>query len=175
MRAAIIAALTTNNVIGRDNGLPWHLGTDLRRLKSLTLGHHFIMGRKTYESVGKPLPGRTNVVITTRADYAPEGVTVVHSLEDALRLAADARDPEPFIAGGGEIFRLAIHRAQRMYLTRIHAEIEGDAFFPDFDDVNEWHLVDAEHFEADEKNDYPFSFLTYDRAGAAGHAIPEEG
>jgi dihydrofolate reductase len=175
MRVALIAALTTNNVIGRDNGLPWHLGTDLRRLKSLTMGHHFIMGRKTYESVGKPLPGRTNVVITTRADYAPDGIVVVHALEDALRLAGDAHDEEPFIAGGAEIFRLAIHRADRMYLTRIHADLEGDAFFPDFDDVNEWHLVDSEHFEADEKNDYPFSFLTYDRAGAAGHAIPEEG
>ncbi len=175
MKLSIIAALATNNVIGRDNGLPWHLGTDLKRFKELTMGHHLIMGRRTYESVGKPLPGRVNVVITHDPSFAAEGVTVVHSLEEAIRVAAAANDPEPFIAGGAVVFGQALHRADRMYLTRIHADIEGDTYFPDFDDVSEWHLKDAEHFEASEKDDYPFSFLTYDRAGTAGHAIPEEG
>jgi len=175
MRLSMIAALTANNVIGRDNGLPWHLGTDLKRFKALTMGHHLIMGRRTYESVGKPLPGRINVVITHDVNYAAEGVTVVHSLEDAIRIAVDAGDPEPFIAGGAVVFEQGLHRADRMYLTRIHADIEGDTYFPDFDDVSEWQLTDSEHFDADEKNDYPFSFLTYDRAGSAGHAIPEEG
>ena len=171
----MIAALSSNGVIGRDSGIPWRQSTDLKRLKSLTMGHHLIMGRRTYESVGRPLPGRTNVVITRRADYAPEGVTVVHTLDEAIRLAAAAGDPEPFIAGGAEIYALAMHRADRMYLTRVHADIEGDTVFPEFDDVSEWRLTDAEHFEADEKNEYPYSFLTYDRAGAIGHAIPEEG
>jgi dihydrofolate reductase len=175
MRLSSIAALSTNGVIGRDNDLPWRQSADLKRLKAMTMGHHFIMGRKTYESVGRPLPGRITVVITRRDDYAPEGVTVVHTLEEAIRLAAQAGDDEPFVAGGAEIFELAMHRADRMYLTRVHADVEGDTFFPEFDDVSEWHLTDAEHFEADDKNQYPYSFLTYDRAGAIGHAIPEEG
>ena len=175
MRLSIIAALSSNNVIGRDNQIPWHLSTDLKRLKALTMGHHMIMGRKTYESIGRPLPGRHFVVITRQPDFHAEGVQIAHSLEEAIQIAIHANDDEPFIAGGTEIYEQAIHRADRMYLTRVHAEVEGDAFFPDFDDVSEWHLTDSEHFDADEKNDYPFSFLTYDRVAPAGHAIPEEG
>ena len=175
MRVSIIAAVSTNGVIGLANGLPWCQPTDLKRLKSLTMGHHYIQGRKTYDTVGRPLPGRINIVITRQADFAPEGIVVVHSLEDALRVAEQAGDPEPFVAGGAQIFEQALHRADRMYLTRVHAEVEGDTFFPEFDDVSEWQLVDAEHYDADEKNQYPFSFLTYERAAAAGHAIPAEG
>lgn len=175
MRLSIIAALTSNNVIGRGNELPWRLPTDLKRLKSLTMGHHLLMGRKTWETIGRPLPGRTIVVITRSGEFASEGVTVVHSLEEAIRVAEDARDDEPFIAGGAQIYEQAMHRADRMYLTRVHTELEGDTFFPDFDDVAEWQLTDAEHFDADERNEYPYSFLTYDRAAAAGHPIPAEG
>lgn len=175
MRLSIIAALSSNNVIGRDNRVPWSIPTDLKRFKALTMGHHLIMGRKTYDSVGKPLPGRITVVITRRDDFHPDGVQVVHSLEEAIRIAANAGDAEPFIAGGAEIYDHAIHRADRMYLTRVHADVEGDTYFPEFDDVSEWHLTDAEHFDAGEKNEFPFSFLTYDRAGTEGHAIPEEG
>lgn len=169
----MIAAVATNGTIGRDNDLPWHQAADLKRFKNLTLGHHFIMGRRTYESVGTPLPGRTNVVVTHDPAYRVDGAIVVHSLEDALRLATN--DDEPFIGGGAVIFEQAMHRADRMYITRIHAEIEGDTKFPEFDDVGEWQLTDAEHFEADEKNDYPYSFLTYDRVAPEGHAIPDEG
>ncbi|HYC87888.1 MAG TPA: dihydrofolate reductase [Thermoanaerobaculia bacterium] len=175
MKLSLMAALSTNNVIGRDNEVPWRLSTDLKRLKAMTMGHHVIMGRKTYESVGKPLPGRTNVVITRQEGYAPEGVTVVHSLEEAVRVAARAGEEEAFLLGGAQIYAQAMHRADRMYLTRVHAEVEGDTWFPDFDDVSEWRLTDAEHFDADEKNEYPFSFLTYERVGAEGHAIPDEG
>ena len=175
MRLSIIAALSSNNVIGRDNDLPWHQSTDLKRLKALTMGHHMIMGRRTYDSVGRPLPGRTFIVVTRDPGFAVEGVLVAHSVEDAIQMVEESGDQEPFIAGGEQIFEQSIHRADRMYLTRIHAELEGDTFFPDFDDVSEWHLTDSEHFEADEKNDYPYSFLTYDRAAVAGHAIPEEG
>ncbi|HEX7832863.1 MAG TPA: dihydrofolate reductase [Thermoanaerobaculia bacterium] len=173
MKLSILAALSTNGVIGRDNDIPWRQSTDLKRLKSMTLGHHVIMGRVTYDSVGKALPGRTNVVIT-RQDLAIPNVTVVHSLEDAIQVAARAGESEAFVLGGAEIYAQANHRADRMYLTRVHADVEGDTFFPEFDDVSEWHLVDAEHFEADEQNQYPYSFLTYDRAAPEGHAIPEE-
>src|SRR5688572_21667551 len=176
MRLAIIAALSTNNVIGRDNQIPWHISTDLKRLKALTMGHHMIMGRRTYESIGRPLPGRIFAVITRQPDFrAPDGIHVVHSLEDGIRIAVDAGDAEPFIAGGTEICAQAIHRAARMSLTRVHSEVEGDAFFADFDDVSEWQLTDSEHFDAGEKDDYPFSFLNYDRVAPAGHAIPDEG
>ena len=175
MKLSLLAALSTNNVIGRDNDVPWRLSTDLKRLKAMTMGHHVIMGRKTYQSVGRPLPGRTNVVITRQQGYAPEGVTVVHALEDAIRVALQSGDDEACILGGAEIYAQAMHRADCMYLTRVHAEVEGDTWFPDFDDVSEWRLTDAEHFDADEKNEHPFYFLTYERAGAEGHAIPEEG
>ena len=175
MKLSLLAALSTNNVIGRNNEVPWRLSTDLKFLKSKTMGHHVIMGRKTYESVGRPLPGRTNVIITRQENYAPEGVTVVHSLEEAVRIAQQNGDDEAFVLGGAEIYAQAMHRADRMYLTRVHAEVEGDTWFPDFDDVSEWHLVDAEHFDADEKNEFPFSFLRYERAAPAGHPIPDEG
>ena len=163
MTVSIIAALGNNNVIGRDNQLPWHMPADLKRFKQLTTGHHLLMGRRTYESVGKPLPGRINVVISRSPDYAPEGVAVARSLDEAVGKAEAAGDPEIFIGGGSAIFEQAIHRADRMYLTRVHAEPEGDTYFPEFDDVNEWELVDAEHYEADERNPYPYSFLTYER------------
>ncbi|HUP63390.1 MAG TPA: dihydrofolate reductase [Thermoanaerobaculia bacterium] len=175
MRLSIIAALSSNNVIGRNGQLPWHLSTDLKRFKSLTMGHHLLMGRRTFDAVGRPLPGRISVVITHRDDFAVEGVIIAHSLEEAIRVAAEAGDDEPFIAGGAQIYEQSMHRADRMYLTRVHEEVEGDAFFPDFDDVSEWHLVDAEHFDGDEKNDYPFSFLMYDRVAPEGHPIPAEG
>lgn len=171
----MIAALAANGVIGRNNDLPWHISTDLKRLKKLTMGHHMIMGRRTYDSIGRPLPGRTFIVITGNPEFKADGVIVTHSLEDAIRIAEESGDPEPFIAGGAVVFEQAIHRADRMYLTRIHADVEGDTYFPEFDDVTEWKLTDSEHFEAGEKDEYPFSFLTYDRVAPAGHAIPEEG
>ena len=174
MKVSIIAALSTNGIIGRDNQVPWRQSTDMKRYKALTMGHHLITGRKTFESVGRPLPGRTTVVVTRQPGYQPEGVVVVNSLDEALRIAAAAGDDEAFINGGAEVYAQALHRADRMHLTRVHAEVEGDTYFPEFDDVSEWRLVDSEHFEADEKNEYPYSFLTYERVGAAGHPIPDE-
>lgn len=176
MRISFIAALATDGTIGRDNDLPWHLSADLKRFKALTTGHHLIMGRRTWESIGsKPLPGRTNVVITRDPAFVVDNAVVVRSLEDALNVAREAGDGEAFIGGGATIFEQSIHIADRMYLTRVHSDVHGDTFFPEFDDVSEWQLTDAEHFEADEKNDDPYSFLTYDRVAPAGHAIPEEG
>jgi dihydrofolate reductase len=166
MTLSIIVILSTNNVIGRDNELPWYMPADLKRFKSLTMGHHLLMGRKTFNEIGKPLPGRINVVITRDPGFAAEGIAIARSIDEAISKAEAAGDREIFLAGGGEIFRQTIHRANRMYVTRIHAEVEGDTFFPEFDDVNEWRLIDAEHFESDAKNAYPYSFLTYERVGS---------
>jgi len=162
MTLSIIAAVSDNDVIGRGNRIPWRQSTDLKRLKSLTMGHHMLMGRKTFQSLERPLPGRTIIVITRDPNFRADGVLTAHSLERAIDLAG--LDSEPFIAGGSQIFEQALHRADRMYLTRVHTEIEGDAFFPEFDDVTEWILIDSEHCEADEKNEFPYSFLTYERA-----------
>ena len=173
MTLSIIVALSTNNVIGRDNKLPWHMPADLKRFKNLTMGHHLLMGRKTFFELGKPLPGRINVVITRDPHFSAEGVAIARSMDEAISKAEAAGDGEIFLAGGGDIFRQVIHRADRMYVTRIHAEIEGDTVFPEFDDVNEWRLVDAEHFEADARNQYPYSFLAYERAGS-GERVDQE-
>jgi dihydrofolate reductase len=174
MNVSLIAALSTNNVIGRDTQVPWRLSTDLKRFKALTMGHHLIMGRKTYDSVGTPLPGRITVVITRQQDYAPEGVVVVHSLDEAVEFAEKAGETIAYIAGGGEIFEQSLHRVHRMDLTRVHADVEGDAYFPEFDDVTEWQLTDSEHYEADAKNEFPYSFLTYERVAGQGHPIPAD-
>lgn len=162
MTVSLIAAVSDNDVIGRDNKLPWRQSADLKRFKALTQGHHFLIGRKTFDSLDMELPGRTIVVITRDAGFAGDGILVAHSVESAIDLAA--LDSEIFIGGGSQIFEQSLHLADRMYITRVHAEIEGDAFFPEFDDVTEWSLVDSEHYEADGKNQYPYSFLTYERA-----------
>lgn len=160
MRVSLIAAMAANRVIGRDNQLPWRLPADLRRFKSLTMGHALVMGRKTYDSIGRPLPGRTFIVITRREGWAPEGVRIAHSLEEALR---EAPGDEVFVAGGEQIFRQALPLADRLYLTRIHAEIPGDTWFPEID-PSEWRVVEEEHHEASGDNPYPYTFQTLDRA-----------
>jgi dihydrofolate reductase len=153
-----IVAMATNRCIGRDNTLPWRLPADLKRFKQLTMGHTLVMGRKTYESIGRPLPGRTTVVVTRQRDYAPEGVQVAHSLEQALELA---RGDEVFIAGGADLYRQAMAHVRRLYLTRIGRDYEGDTFFPEVD-LSGWRLVAEEHHEAT-ATEPPFSFLTYER------------
>jgi len=162
MTVSLIVAVSSNGVIGRDGGLPWHLPADLKHFKRTTMGHHLIVGRRTWEEVGKPLPGRTMVVVTRSQRFAPEGAKVVRSVEQALEIAAE--DDEPFIGGGSQIYRIALARdlVHRIYLTRIHAEVEGDTFFPEFD-LDDWELVSEEHHEADEKNEFDFSFLVYER------------
>ncbi len=159
---SFIVAVSDNDVMGRDNKLPWRQSADLKRFKTLTMGHFLLMGRTTYDSLDYPLPGRTIVVITRDETLEADNAVVAHSIDEALELAKS--DTEIFIAGGAQIFTQSIHRADRMYITRVHAEVDGDTFFPEFDDVTEWALVDSEHYEADEKNQYPYSFLTYERA-----------
>jgi dihydrofolate reductase len=158
---SIIVAMSVNRVIGRAGHMPWRLPADLRRFKALTTGHAVIMGRRTFDSVGRPLPDRRNIVITRDRDYWPEGVIVAHDLDEALSRAGD--DEEAFIAGGGEIYRLAMPRADRMYVTIVHATIEGDTYFPEFDE-SEWELVSDERCEPDERHAHPYSFRVYERA-----------
>ena len=139
------------------------------------MGHHVVMGRKTFDEIGrKPLPGRTNVIVSRSTIEAQENVVPVKTIDEALAAIPPTED-ELFILGGAQIFRQTMHRATRMYITQIHADVAGDTYFPDFDDVNEWRLTDREDFESDAKNDYPYSFLTYDRVGGEEHNIPEEG
>jgi dihydrofolate reductase len=163
MRVSLIVAVSKNGVIGREGDLPWHLPADLSHFKRTTMGHHLIIGRRTWDEVGKPLPGRTMVVVTRNRRFAPEGARVVRSVEQALEVAAG--DDEPFIAGGSQIYRICLGRdlVDRVYLTRIHAEVEGDTFFPEFD-LDEWELVSEEHHDADEKNEFDHSFLVYERS-----------
>jgi dihydrofolate reductase len=158
----IIVAAGENNAIGKNNDLIWHLSEDLKRFKSLTNGHHIIMGRKTFESFPKPLPNRTHIVITRQKDYqVPFGVTVVKSLEDAIE--ASRSDSQPFIIGGGEIYKQALPLADTLEITRVHADFpEADTYFPDIDKTV-WKEVERTTHDADENHDYAFSFITYKR------------
>jgi dihydrofolate reductase len=157
---SLIAAVAANDVIGRDNDLPWHLPDDLQHFKRLTTGHTVIVGRRTWESVGKPLPNRRWIVVTRQPDYAPPGVEVASDLDRALALAAG--EAEVFVAGGGVLFRDALARADRMYLTHIDAEVEGDAFFPAFDPAD-WVVVEENFHPADDRHAFAFTFRRYDR------------
>lgn len=160
MTVSFIAAVSDNGVIGRGGGLPWHLPGDLKWFKDKTLGHTMIMGRKTFESIGKPLPGRKTVVVTRDPSFVPNGVALARSVDEALGKAGE--DEEVFIAGGGDIFRQTLRVADRMYLTRIHADIEGDTRFPEVD-WTQWREVFREEHAADAKNPYSYTFLIYER------------
>ena len=157
---SLIVAASTNNVIGAQGDLPWRLSDDLRRFKALTMGKPIIMGRLTWESIGRPLPGRQNIVITRQPGYRAEGCSVVASVDEALDVAGAA--PEIMVIGGGDIYRQLLPRASRIYLTRGEAEIDGDTFFPELSEA-EWELVDSEAHDTDEKNAHPFTFMTLQR------------
>ncbi len=157
---SIIAALAENRVIGVNNTLPWRLPNDLRHFRRLTTGHAIILGRKNYESIGKPLPERTNIIITRNRDFRADGCPIAHSLDEALVLAGN--DPEIFVIGGAEIYRAALARADRLYLTRVHAAIAGDTFFPEFDET-EWREISHARHEPDERHAYAYSFVVLER------------
>lgn len=166
MRLAMIAAQSRNRVIGINNKLPWYLPEDLKYFKRVTLGKPIVMGRKTFESIGRPLPGRTNIVITRNLDWEHPGVRVVHDLKEGLELAEslaliDGVD-EAVVIGGAEIYALCLPQAERLYLTQVHAEVDGDAFFPALESA-EWHEVAREDFAADGPNPYDYSFVVLDR------------
>jgi dihydrofolate reductase len=157
---SLIVAASTNNVIGVAGDLPWHLSDDLKRFKALTLGKPIVMGRKTYESIGRALPGRQNIVITTQTEFAAEGCDVVSSPQAAIAAAAEAE--EVIIIGGGEIYRLFLPLAERIYLTRVKVDLEGDTVFPPLDE-SDWLETAREEHSANESNDYDFAILTYSR------------
>ena len=157
---SIIAALAENRVIGVNNTLPWRLPNDLKHFRRLTTGHAIILGRKNYESIGKPLPERTNIIITRNRDFRADGCLIAHSLDEALALAKN--DPEIFVIGGAEIYRAALARTNRLYLTRVHATIAGDTYFPEFDET-EWREISRERHERDERHAYAYSFVVLER------------
>ena len=165
MIIALLVAMSDDGVIGRDNTLPWHLPSDLQWFKRLTTGHAIIMGRTTYQSIGRPLPNRRNIVLSRDPEFQPEGVEVTATLEAALELVED--DPEVFVVGGAAIYGLALPRAQRMYLTRVHGRVDGDVRFPEWQ-PDEWRLVWEEAHEADAEHVYPFTFQQLDRIRRPG-------
>jgi len=155
---SLIVAMGRNRVIGQNNQMPWHLPNDLQHFKNTTRGHTVVMGRKTFESIGRPLPDRRNIVLTRQTDYAPAGVEVVHTL-DELHFPADE---EVFIIGGSEIFSAFLPVADRLYITYIEGAFTGDTFFPPYD-RNEWKLIYLRNGIQDEKNTHPHAFVTYER------------
>lgn len=162
MIISLVVAAAENNAIGKNNQLLWHLPNDLKFFKNTTWGMPVIMGRKTFESVNKPLPGRMNIVITRQANWKAEGVTSATSLKDALHKAEVAHYKQAFVIGGGEIYKDALHKADIVYLTRVHAVINGDTFFPHLhEDV--WQLESNEDFAGDEKHMYAYSFQKWVR------------
>ena len=163
MRVSVIAAVAQNGVIGRGGGLPWHLPADLARFKALTMGHHLIVGRRTWESIGRPLPGRRMVVVTRGEPALPPEVTRAGSLAEALAVAAAAGEEEAFVGGGAALFAEALPLADRLYLTRVLAEVPGDVLLPPYDE-SRWREVEREHHPADERHAYPFVLATLEPA-----------
>ncbi len=162
MIISLLVAADENNVIGKNNQLPWHLPSDLRYFKNLTWGMPILMGRKTFDSIGKPLPGRKTIVITRSRDWKQEQVHTVHSLKDAIDKAVEFGVKEIFVIGGAEIFTSAFPEARRIYLTRIHHQFDGDVYFPAMG--AEWELVENKDVAADEKNAYAHSFQVWERS-----------
>ncbi len=163
MKIILIVAKAKNNVIGKDNQLIWKLSADLKRFKNLTTGHHILMGRKTYESLGKPLPNRTHLVITRNPEFTvPEGHYVFSSVEDAFIFSNKVGADELFVIGGGQIYAETINLCDRLEVTEVETSPEGDTFFPEIDPII-WEEKGREDHPADEKNEYPFSFVTYEK------------
>jgi dihydrofolate reductase len=158
----LVVAAAKNNAIGKEGNLPWHLPNDMKYFKNITWAMPVIMGRKTFEALGKPLKGRKNIIISRRNDFKPEGAIVVNNFEDALFVAKETDAKEAMIIGGGEIYKMAFEKASRIYLTRVDAEPEGDTFFPELD-KKEWKLVHQTDNPADEKNLYAHSFQVWEK------------
>lgn len=160
-----VVAAADNNAIGKDNQLLWTLPNDMKFFKNTTWGMPVIMGRKTYESLGKPLAGRTNIVITRQHNWKPDGVIVVHDVKEAMAAAGETDAKEAFIIGGGEIYRQTLSISQRVYLTRVHTTLDADTYFPELNDAD-WELLSQLDFTADEKHAYAYSFQVWQRKAA---------
>ena len=159
---SLVVAVSENNAIGKNNQLLWHLPNDLKFFKNTTWGGVVIMGRKTFESVNKSLPGRTNIVITKQTHWSAENVIVANSVSDAIQKARDLNFKEIFIIGGGEIYKESMHLANRIYLTKVHTSIEGDTFFPELE-TEKWNLLSNKDFKSDEKHAFDYSFQFWER------------
>lgn len=162
MIVSAIFAVSENNVIGKGNDLPWRMPADLKHFKNTTMGHPVIMGRKSFDSIGRPLPGRHNIVVTRDRNFRAEGVSVVHSLREAVEIAGADRPEEVFIIGGAQIYKKAFPYCDRLYMTRIHTETEGDVFLPEVD-FSAWKLISEEKHLPDEKNIHDYTFRIYER------------
>lgn len=160
MNLAIIVATDEQGLIGKDNDLPWRLSADLQHFKRVTMDKPIIMGRRTHESIGRPLPGRQNIVITGREDFEAAGCDVVHSLDEALALCRDQE--EVMIMGGASLYQQTLPLADKLYLTLVHTRLDGDTWFPDWS-ADDWKCISREDHQADEKNDYDYSFMLYQR------------
>ncbi|SFI01254.1 MULTISPECIES: dihydrofolate reductase [unclassified Bacillus (in: firmicutes)] len=158
---SLLVAMDKNRLIGKDNQLPWHLPADLAYFKKVTMGHPIIMGRKTFESIGRPLPGRTNIILTRNQNYEMEGCKVIHSIDDVKKMDEQMNE-ELFVIGGAEIFKEVLPFANRLYITQIEEVFEGDTFFPEIN-YNEWEEVSATQGVTDEKNPYTYAYHVYDR------------
>jgi dihydrofolate reductase len=172
MRLSLIAAVAENGIIGRGKDLPWHLPLDLKRFRNLTMGHHLLMGRKTFESIGRALPGRTTVVLTRSAFQPPPRVLKARSLKEAIEIARAAGEEEAFVVGGEEVYRVALSLADRLYLTRVHAVVEGDTFFPPLE-LDAWRLLSSERHEPGEENSHALSFEILEKR--SDHPAPLRG
>ena len=164
MIISLIVAMDEKRGIGKDGKLPWHLSADLRRFRELTMGHHIIVGRKTFESIGKPLPGRQTIVVTRDAGFKAEGCLVARSVQEAIALAQSRGESEAFVIGGAEIYSAALDLAHRIYLTQVHAEVNADTFFPVLE-RDDWIDKQSSYEPADDRNQYAFTFRLLDRRG----------
>ncbi len=160
MKLSLVVAMDKNRVIGIDGGLPWHLSSDLKYFRDITMGKPIIMGRKTHESIGRPLPGRRNIVVTRNKSFEAEGCDVVTSLDAALELIAD--EPEAMMIGGASLYLDTLPVADQLYMTEVHAEVQGDTWFPEID-PEQWQELSRTSFLANEKNDHDYSFVVYER------------
>lgn len=160
MIISILVAMDEKRGIGKAGGLPWRLSADMRRFRELTMGHHIIVGRKTFQSIGRPLPGRQTIIVTRNESFKPEGCFVAGSVRQAISLAESRGESEAFICGGAEIYAHSLGRADRMLLTLVHADCDADTFFPEWNRAD-WVEVESEDHRADPKNQYPFTFKTF--------------
>lgn len=159
---SIIVAVAENGVIGKNNEIPWQLPMDMKFFKETTMGHHMVTGRKNYESIGRPLPGRTMVIATRDSEFTAPGSLLADSIEEAIQLAMELEKEEVFIIGGGEIYRQTLHLVDRLYITKIHESFDGDVFFPQINE-SQWKEVRSQLILADEKHKYSFTFYVYER------------
>ncbi len=162
MKISIIVAIADNGVIGRDNELPWRLSADLQRFKALTMGHHLLLGRKTFEAIGRPLPGRKMIVVSRGTPELPDGVHLAASVIDGIERARSHGEEELFVAGGASIYAVTLTDCDRVYLTRVHDDVDGDVLFPAVD-WSLWDEVSRQEIPADERNEYATTFTVYDR------------